>query len=356
MAECLNCEKKISKKDKFCGHCGQKTAHSTLSLWSIIATFFSNLFNIEAKVWRTLRDIWIPSKLTKAFVQGKRIGYYNPLRIFLIVLFAFFTLFLLQVKEDIDNLNQINKQQEKKVWAEKLALQFDSLAAVSSMPPDTLATFKELLFEIKKKSIDSSVLLIEEDKIVLNKPIVKQNDIERDTIIDKRGKFSFEGNDLFVLSDKELLKKYSDGDHLKDVVMLQMQKVLKNLSSSVKFFIGNGTWAIIAVLLLMAGLFKLLYIRHNYLYAEHFIFHLYGHTRMLLLALFGMLTWHLGFKISWTMPWVIIGLIYLYVSMLMYYKQPKTKTFMKFLLTIFAYMTFLVFCFVVMIGISFMVL
>jgi hypothetical protein len=356
MAECLNCEKKISKKDKFCGYCGQKTAHSTLSLWSIIATFFSNLFNIETKIWRTFRDIWIPSKLTKAFVQGKRIGYYNPLRIFLIVLFAFFTLFLLQVKEDIDNLNQINTQQEKKIWAEKLAFQFDSLAAVSSMPPDTLAIFKRKLFEVKKEKADSVIFLVGKDTLFSNKPVVKDKSIERDTTVDKRGKFSFEGNDLFVLSDKELLKKYSDGDHLKDVVMLQMQKVLKNLSSSVKFFIGNGTWAIIAVLLLMAGLFKLLYIRHDYLYAEHFIFHLYGHTRMLLLALLSMLCGHLGFKFSWIMPWICIGLIYLYVSMLMYYKQPKTKTFVKFVLTIFAYMTFLVFCFVVMIGISFMVL
>lgn len=356
MAECLNCEEKIGEKDKFCVHCGQKTTRSALSLWSIIATFFSNLFNIEAKIWRTLRDIWIPSKLTKAFVQGKRIQYYNPLRIFLIVLFAFFTLFLLQIKEDIDNLNQINLQQEKRIWTKSLTLQFDSLATLSSMPADTLATFKELLFEVKKENLDSGILLVEEDKIVLNEPIVKYNDIERDTIIDKRGKFSFDGNDLFVLSEKELLAKYSDGKHWKDVIMLQMQKVLQNLSSSVKFFIGNGTWTIVVVLLLMAGFFKLLYIRHDYLYAEHFIFHLYGHTRMLLLALLSMLCGHLGFEFSWIIPWICIGLIYLYVSMLFYYKQSKTKTFVKLVLTLGVYAIFLIFCSLLIVGISFMVL
>ena len=351
MPNCLNCDKAISEKNAFCTHCGQKTSINRLTLWSIIKDFLSNLFNVETKIWRTFRDIWLPSKLTKAFVAGKRIQYYNPLRIFLVVLFAFFTLFLFQMRDAIDEMSQFSDRQEETVWTKELMMRFDSLAAIQSVPIDTLENFKKKLFEIKEKTLENDSILLE--GLILEDKNIDISEAEKK---DRRGKFSFEKNDLFVLSNEELLKKYSDGNPWKDLVMIQLQKVLKNLNSSIKFFIGNGTWAIIAVILLIAAFFKLLYIRHEYLYTEHFIFHLYGHTRMLLLALLAMFSDYLGFENSWFIIWLCIGLIYLYVSMLMYYKQSKTKTFVKWLLTLFAYMVLLVICSALIMGVSFLVL
>ncbi|MGB1204645.1 MAG: DUF3667 domain-containing protein [Chitinophagales bacterium] len=356
MAECLNCEKKIDEEDKFCVHCGQKVKTNILSLSAIISDFFSNLFNIETKIWRTFRDIWIPSKLTKAFVQGKRTKYYNPLRIFLIVLFTFFTLFLSQVKEGIEQLNEISVFQEKKIWTKDLAARFDSIAVASEMPTDTLEKFKATLFEIEEKTLSSDTLSTATDSISLQEQVLEDLNIEDNiSITNNRGTFSFDWNDLFALSNEELLKKYSDGNRWKDLVMTQIQKVVKNLSSSIKFFLGNGTWALIAVILLLGAFFKLLYIRHDYCYAEHFIFHLYGHTRMLLFALLIIMFEYLGFAGSWLSIWLFLGLIYLYWSMLAYYKQSKSKTLLKFVLTLFAYISFLFFCSMLILGVSFIV-
>ena len=98
MKSCLNCDQPISLENKYCAHCGQKTAIGRLSVISLIKDFLSNLFNLENKIWSTLRDLFVPAKFTLAYIAGKRINYYNPLRIFLVVLFTFFTLFLLNIR------------------------------------------------------------------------------------------------------------------------------------------------------------------------------------------------------------------------------------------------------------------
>jgi|GEM_PF-2879393 len=104
---CLNCNQSFVEKDKYCNNCGQKTAIKELNFWTIVSDFFSNLFNVEAKIWRTFRDIWIPAKLTNAYISGKRVTYYNPIRIFIISLFTFFALYLFNIKSYIDKVDYV---------------------------------------------------------------------------------------------------------------------------------------------------------------------------------------------------------------------------------------------------------
>ncbi len=61
----------------------------------MFSEFINNAFNIESKLFRTLRAMFVPGKLTEEYFKGRHIRYYHPLRLFLftgIALFAVLTL------------------------------------------------------------------------------------------------------------------------------------------------------------------------------------------------------------------------------------------------------------------------
>ena len=142
----------------------------------------------------------------------------------------------------------------------------------------------------------------------------------------------------FSLSAEEIKAKYGKGDSKREQIFVQAKKIISDLQSSILFVVGNGTWALIIQVLLMAILFKLLFLSRSYLYAEHIIFHTYGHTRFLLVGLIFLVA---GLKIPFgeywgllTKLWIICGALYLYAGMKAYYSQSKRKTFLKWLLTL----------------------
>ncbi len=398
MPNCLNCNNVNPDNTSYCSQCGQKTKISELRFLTIITDFFTNLFNIDSKIWNTFKAIWIPAKLTSAYVEGKRKSFYNPLRIFLVVLFAFFTLLLLEIKDGIKNVDAFTEAQQKNIWEDQLVKRYDSLQNTGNYP--LIDSFKIALFEIEEKVSEEEVIeeineeLVEEledqpeevsEKILKGfkdgwnnydektpepKEEKKEDSDENnqagikfqtgapiqiqlpnnDTIIESGGQLlnttkggftafdGIDGKEFFRLSADELTKKYGEDKWYRELFLVQFQKIVNNLSSSISFFISNGTWSIVVTILLMALIFKLLYLRHNYYYAEHFIFHLYGHTRLLLMAIFAFLISNLtGLGILFFNIWWIAGMVYLFLGMLRYYKQSKRKTFVKFWLVIWSY-------------------
>jgi hypothetical protein len=377
---CLNCDHVLIADAQHCSQCGQKVVIRQLSFWTIVSDFFSNLFNFETKIWRTLRDIWIPAQLTIAFVSGKRVSYYNPIRIFIICLFAFFALYLYNINDSFNSIEETVNSKKKEIWTLDLIDDYDSLSNVHNWPKEINDKIKsELLLPLPIKGEQITIDTLNESIRYVNPSLKDSIEESADTIEyyesgevnlgfsseDDLVKFNLgQGkiidnisiNDLFRLSPEDLTKKAQDKSWLNKILILQLQKVVVNLSSMLKFFIGNGTWLAIAVILLISAFFKLLYWRYNYLYAEHFIFHVYGHTRLLLLAIVGIL-----FEIFlldnsiWTIPLIFVGSVYLFLSMRRFYKQSLLKTTFKFLLTLFIYLLLLVLCVLVLFGLSFLI-
>lgn len=103
---CLNCNSSLSNEYAYCASCGQKTKVQRISIWTIITDFFSNLFNFEAKIWQSLKDIWVPARLTLAYIAGQRAKYYNPIRFFLVVLLASIGIIVSQANKTIKKLDE----------------------------------------------------------------------------------------------------------------------------------------------------------------------------------------------------------------------------------------------------------
>ena len=388
MPDCLNCQSQINFSEKYCSTCGQKTKVSALSILSIVKDFLSNLFNVENKIWSTLRDIWIPGKLSLAYIEGKRAQYYNPIRIFLIVLFTFFTVTLLTINEKIQGLNEFSTALEENVWTDNLIAKYDSLVQKRFIIEDS-TEFKLALFtESTKNVILDSIELDTESTEELEKVLKDNNIQDQDSIniiIDslkenQASKFNINLNtnkgleidgsdgmlfdnlptaDLYKLSPTELKAKHGKGNKYYELGLEQLQKLFKDFSGSLSFLISNGTWAIIATILLLALGFKLMYFRRNFLYAEHFIFHLYGHTRMLLIVLTILIISNtLGSGIITTLLyWVafIAAPVYLYMGMKRYYGQKGIKMKLKFMATVlFLYPSIISLCMVLITMLSFL--
>ena len=76
---------------KFCGHCGQKLADPVHSLRHFQAEAVEDLTHADSRLWRTLIALLFrPGFLTREFLDGRRVRYLPPLRLYLVLSFLFF--------------------------------------------------------------------------------------------------------------------------------------------------------------------------------------------------------------------------------------------------------------------------
>lgn len=83
-AMCANCSTPLA--GPYCHHCGQ---HDTASPVATVAHLFHELtheiLHVDGKIWRTAIALFTrPGALTKAYWEGRRVGWIGPFRVFLI--------------------------------------------------------------------------------------------------------------------------------------------------------------------------------------------------------------------------------------------------------------------------------
>jgi hypothetical protein len=89
---CLNCDTAVS--DHFCQHCGQATAAHVPSATEFLHEFVGHYVALEGKLWKTLQLLLFkPGRLTRDYIEGKRVRYVEPLRVYLTLSVLFFALF-----------------------------------------------------------------------------------------------------------------------------------------------------------------------------------------------------------------------------------------------------------------------
>ena len=309
----------MSSENKFCPTCGQKNKTSVLSIRRLVLSTFADFLNIDSKLWMTLRDIWIPAKLSLAYVAGEREKYMKPGRFLLVTALLYFALlvFNLPVEERDLRSNTIYTQVAK----ENMRTEFDSLQAVYPIDNEAhIDSIRKHLFTERKDS--SSLYLLNTDDLELfygqlkNYPILKK--------------------DVAEMTSSAIFEKYNIESYFEKLVYGQFFKIYKDRLGALKFAIGNMAWTFILSIFLMAMVMKLLYIRHGMFYVEHVIFFIHYYSfAFLIFILFG------GYEFSSENAEVVIapvsfGIIsvFFFIALKRYYQQGYIKTFLK-ALTIF---------------------
>jgi len=86
---CLNCGAALATP--FCPQCGQRDIDASLSVRDFVHELVAEHFGLDSKVARTLIALvrW-PGRLTNEFIQGRRVRYVPPLRLYLSLSVLFF--------------------------------------------------------------------------------------------------------------------------------------------------------------------------------------------------------------------------------------------------------------------------
>ncbi len=330
---CLNCDHPLGTEDNYCSNCSQKNTDGRISVWDLLKEFFSDVLNIDSKAFRTAGALIVPGKLTTEFFKGKHKSYSSPLRTFFIsgiILFALTNFFIDQAMEgDQDSLQGIQKNYyEGKIYKELDTLSQEFKKLESNVVADR--TLDSLLTRLKGPGYEYRDTMRIDDIIFMDEDSIEGISIPKLAI-------SYE--DFLFKSPSDIVEKYMpEKGFIVKVLAKQTIKVQRSGAQMLHYLIGNIPLALLLMMPFLALILKILYVRRSQYYIEHLVFTFHFHTFVfvwvIMLALIGKY-----------FPPLLLGLsifyifVYFYLALKKYYGQSWFKTFIKFWIIIFSYVT-----------------
>ncbi len=88
-AACLNCGSVL--QGSYCHVCGQHAHNPLKSFRHAVEDVFESFWHVDGRILRTLRDLLVPGRASRAYLAGHRVRYLPPLRLYVILsLLTFF--------------------------------------------------------------------------------------------------------------------------------------------------------------------------------------------------------------------------------------------------------------------------
>src|SRR6202165_2142356 len=89
LSHCENCGAQLT--GRYCAQCGQAAVDYRRSFRHVIVDVLDSFLNWDSKFIRTIGLLlWRPGWLTNQFVEGRRVRFLHPLRLYLLVSIVFF--------------------------------------------------------------------------------------------------------------------------------------------------------------------------------------------------------------------------------------------------------------------------
>jgi len=323
---CLNCSDIFGSEKTFCPTCGQKKTRKLLSVWALLTALFQNIINLDSKFYNSFKKIWIPGKLSEDYVAGRRQRNLSMPRLFFAVLVFHIAVLAYSLKNvDISNINE-----EMVLSLEKSKL---------------LETFEENKSEIAHVFIDSSGVDTIRSVLFQNYKHLDQDTINMSFFNLQLREKGITKQDILEKTPEEIATKLGVDDFLSKITIKQFKKFVKEPNSIIKTVVGNTLWIAILVVFICGLFLKLLYIRNNVYLVEHVSilihFQIFAWLIISSVLIINMLRGEYEFD-GFLLAAVIVSILYLYLSMLRYYKQGWFKTVIKFGLLGFMYINVII--------------
>ncbi len=91
--ECSNCGTRLETSYTYCPHCGQENHDLNIPLRHLLGEALEGIFHFDIKSFRTIQALTFkPGFVTSEFINGKRVGYVAPVRLYIFISFLFFLL------------------------------------------------------------------------------------------------------------------------------------------------------------------------------------------------------------------------------------------------------------------------
>ncbi len=374
---CQNCNLPLRPEDNYCPNCGQENNIKNLKVRYLLVEFFDGLYCFDTKIWNTIKaSILKPGRMTAEYLEGKRVRYVPPLKLYLFISFVFF-LFLGKLSDNAIDSSNINGNViinddlgtmslsigellgNQKTYYSKDSNDISSvdfnfrskdslLQVLTSLQTAHDTVINKLLLDenidtnsITRENLRKALALIplknvaldsikpkyevydkvkfdtKEEYLAFKQDVPNYNNEQLDSVLTKFG------NDANWFN-RQMLRKMSIYDFKsKDSIKLLTQAILKSISLTMFIMMP-----LTAILLL------LIFYRKKYYY-EHLIFSIHQHTIFfiifsLILVIQIYISESFGQKLwGWSF---LLCMIYLIISLKNNYKQSWGKTIAKFIL------------------------
>ena len=312
MPECLNCGAHL--RGQYCGTCGQRGSSRLISLWELLRDAFGDLLELDSRLWRTLVPLVIkPGKLTHDYLQGRRVRYMPPFRMYLVLSLLFFLVAFFDPRESLGIFYEPQTAEEEAAREQEEKARMADEARSDLVAEGIIAGSPEEASETDADPNDGLNIRINGDGP------------EADCQIDE-----------FSINGPEWLKRRLTPERL---VKICENMKRDNGHQFVRNLYDNIPIALIVLLPIMAFVLKLLYPLSRRYYVEHLLFFVHFHAFLFLILTLQILIGRLNALLP--TPEVIGTLIivaasfyvpvYLFVAMRRVYGQGRLVTAFKYI-------------------------
>jgi hypothetical protein len=327
---CLNCGHTV--EDHFCSHCGQENIIVEEDALHMIVHATADYFHFESKFFGTIKPLLVkPGWLTQQYVDGKRVKFIHPIRLYIFVSIVFF-LVILSGGHKVKKHEKVAPE-TKEETLKKDSLQKDGLTrlkeGLSTVPvpgalKDSIISDINKNAKARKKDQESEPVYFKLDSVLRGKFETVEDYDKHQKSLPKSEQDNFIEN---YIAKKNIELKDYPGDIGK--------KVLED-------FLHNLPKMMFLLLPLFALLLKLIYIRKKKYYYEHLIFSFHLHSALFLSILITIfLSWLSGFVYNATgfMRGACFFYIvwYIYRSLRTFYNSSRWITVFKIFFLLFGY-------------------
>lgn len=331
--ECLNCGLPLDMSDKYCPSCSQANSTKKLTLKDFFDEFFSSLISYDSKLLKTLSALLLrPGKITKDYINGKRVAYTNPFRFLLSLAIVYFL--MLNFAGDLSQLDRYGAGKDKSPlnfdgdfsFMDKINIDDDE-AKKGLQALDSLNLISTLEQSVKKK-----------DSLMIADPKAYYTNLKGQSLLDG----FFDKREFFGVLIEE--KKLYDFNEIPAEYAIEKSRENEYAFNAARSFIRfkqqPGSFAhdlisklpffIFFFLPVFALFIFLIYIRKKYTYTDHLIFSFHNQSLLFILLIISYLIDSV-FDIFSSWFFMLVFSIYLYKSMRKFYEQGRFKTIVKYI-------------------------
>jgi len=146
---CYNCGTHLLNNENYCPNCGQENHSKQASTRQLLKDFFDTYLSFDSKLFITVRPLlFSPGALTRDYLDGKRVRFVPPIRLFIFLSFVYFGITFLTGDGDI---NIIVDESDKNNSAAFMALFRQNVNLLFIVFTPIHALLLMLLFRSKKR-------------------------------------------------------------------------------------------------------------------------------------------------------------------------------------------------------------
>ncbi len=352
--KCLNCEAPLQSDFEFCPRCGQENTNNYVNVRELFSDLIGNYLSFDSRFGRSILPfLFMPAKLPRAFIEGERMKYLPPVRLYLIISVIYFFVFnqtflkielqsnklkqAMDMANDTTTKEKITEEVLKEIGQDSLDLaktiaenpSLNNVAFMSSMENVRNLKRKELMEMGKKDTV-----LQKSDSIQGKKKSKSTGKVS----VGKLGSWEMKSLQKWAtdpnMTPDALLDsmKIDDKNELYYKVAEQILKVGRNdMSIFVQNVVGNISLMMLILLPVFAFYLKILYLFSKKLYIGHLVFMLYFQSFIYFVGIVDLLlAYAAGIDgetiLQFNLLWFFVYIFFMFKGV---YKQSYILTFFK---------------------------